>query len=92
MQKTSWFQKGLCNKPHKSQLKSILNIENVYAINTLRIHRSRLKKLATCAHSELLSISSDTYQVIEIQKKTFTKIDTQFKNQIDLTIWTICAF
>ena len=69
MQKTSWFQKGLCNKPHKSQLKSILNIENVYAINTLRIHRSRLKNLASCARSELWSISSDTYQVIGIQKK-----------------------
>ena len=39
-----------------------------------------------------LSTSSDTRQVVEIKKETSTKMYTPFSNQIELKIWTICAF
>ena len=40
--KTSWSQKGWCNKPTKLQFQSLLNTENFDALQTLQINRSRL--------------------------------------------------
>ena len=37
------------------------------------------------------STSSDTHQVVEIQKETSTKMYTPFKSGLNLK-WTICAF
>ena len=37
------------------------------------------------------STSSDTHQVVEIQKETSTKMYTSFSIGLNL-IWTICAF
>ena len=39
--KTSWSQKGWCNKTTDLQFQSILTTENVDALQKLRINRSR---------------------------------------------------
>ena len=39
----TWSQKGWCNKPTKLQFQSILNTENVGALQTLRINRSTVE-------------------------------------------------
>ena len=49
------------------------------ALKTLRINRSRPLNLATCAIGTSWSTSSDTHQVVEIQKDTSTKMYTQLK-------------
>ena len=39
---TNWNQKGWCNKPTELQFQSILKTENLDALQTLQINRSRL--------------------------------------------------
>ena len=55
-------------KPTEFQFQSILNTENSDVLQTLQINRSRLKNSGT--H---WSTSSDTHQVVEIQKETPTQ-------------------
>ena len=61
--KKSWRQKGWCKKnPTKLQFQSNFYTENLDALKTLRIDRSRPQNLARTSGT-LWSTSSDTHQV-----------------------------
>ena len=75
----SWSQKEWCNKHKELQFQSILNTENVDALKTLQINRSRLYNLATCALGDsLVHKQWHVHQVVEIQKETSAKMYTPY--------------
>ena len=73
---TRWSQARLCvtGKPTKLQFE-FLNVEHFYALEKLRINRSKPQNLDTCALGDLWSTSSDTNQVIQIQIQILRLLD-----------------
>ena len=69
--KISWSQKGWCNKSAHVQFQSILNTEN---LDPLKRYKSTEIDCRTWLHvpsGTLWSTSSDTHQVVEIQKEFY---------------------
>ena len=66
------------HKPRKLQFQSILNMENVYALQTLRINRSRPRTRLHVPLGTLWPNSSDTHQAVEMQKENSNKMYTPF--------------
>ena len=73
--KTSWRQKGLCNKHTKLQFRSILT-RKILMLSNATINRSRpWLHVPSAIH---WSISIETHQVVEILTETSTKMYTSF--------------
>ena len=76
---------GWCNKPSKLQFLSIFIKVNFDALQTLLITRGQPYNLVSCFLGDLWSTSSNTYQEVEIEKETSTKMD------VNLEYWILIS-
>ena len=71
-------QKGWCNKPKELQFQSILNTENLMLSKRYKSTEVDCRTWLHVPSGTPWSTSSDTHQVVEIQKETFTQMYTPF--------------
>ena len=69
--KTRQSQKGWCKKPTKLQFQWILNMENLMLPKRYETTEVDRKTWLHVPSGTLWSTSSDTHQVVEIQKRDF---------------------
>ena len=77
---TRWSEKGWCDKPTNLQFQSIMNTENLDALKCYKSTKVDRRTWLYMPSGTHWSTSSDTHQVVGIQKETSSKMYTPFMN------------